>query len=100
VHVEPAAQVAEAELRGFLVVQQLVSSRRPSVTATVVGGTSNPQRGAASATALLRLGLADGLGINELAEYLGHHDPTFTLRVYGHMQQGRDEHARSIIDAA
>ena len=43
--------------------------------------------------------LADGLGINELAEYLGHHDPAFTLRVYGHMQLGRDEHARSIIDA-
>jgi integrase len=60
----------------------------------------NPQRGPASDAALLRLDhLADGLSITELAEYLGHHDPAFTLRVYGHMQQGRDERARSIIDA-
>ncbi len=46
----------------------------------------------------LPTGLADGLSITELAEYLGHHDPAFTLRVYGHMQQSRDERARSIID--
>ncbi len=26
--------------------------------------------------------LADGVSVKELAEYLGHHDPAFTLRVY------------------
>jgi integrase len=29
--------------------------------------------------------LADGVNIKELAEYLGHHDPAFTLRMYAHM---------------
>lgn len=42
--------------------------------------------------------LADGASIRDLAEYLGHHDPAFTLRVYGHMQQGSNERARAIID--
>jgi hypothetical protein len=36
--------------------------------------------------------------IAELASYLGHRDPGFTLRVYGHLQQGRGERARAIID--
>jgi hypothetical protein len=30
---------------------------------------------------------------------LGHHDPTVTLRVYGHLQKDTDERARSVIDA-
>lgn len=42
--------------------------------------------------------LTDGVSIAELASYLGHHDPAFTLRVYGQLQQGRADHARSIID--
>jgi integrase len=29
--------------------------------------------------------LAEGVSIKELAEYLGHSDPGFTLRVYAHM---------------
>ena len=29
--------------------------------------------------------LAGGVSIKELAEYLGHSDPAFTLRVYAHM---------------
>jgi integrase len=42
--------------------------------------------------------LADGASITELASYLGHHDAAFTLREYGHLQQGGGERARSIID--
>jgi integrase len=29
--------------------------------------------------------LAGGVSIKELAEYLGHADPAFTLRVYAHL---------------
>lgn len=43
--------------------------------------------------------LADGASIRELAEYLGHHDPSFTLREYGHMQPDSYDRARQIIDA-
>jgi integrase len=42
--------------------------------------------------------LADGASIRDLAEYLGHKDPTVTLRVYGHLMPGSHERARSIID--
>ncbi len=37
-------------------------------------------------------------GVIELAEYLGHHDPAVTLRIYGHMQQNSHDKARQIID--
>jgi integrase len=33
--------------------------------------------------------LAGGVSIKELAEYLGHSDPAFTLRVYAHMLRAR-----------
>ncbi|MEU4538486.1 tyrosine-type recombinase/integrase [Streptosporangium sp. NPDC023825] len=42
--------------------------------------------------------LPAGVGINELAEYLGHSDPAFTLRVYAHMQTTSYERAREAID--
>ena len=42
--------------------------------------------------------LGEGGSVNDLAEYMGHHDPAFTLRIYGHMQQGSEERARAIID--
>jgi len=42
---------------------------------------------------------ADGQGINELARVPRPPRPRLTLRVYGHTQQGRHEHARSIIGA-
>jgi integrase len=42
--------------------------------------------------------LGDGGSVNDLAEWMGHHDPAFTLRIYGHMQQGSEERARTIID--
>ncbi|MEU4513357.1 hypothetical protein AB0G05_27985 [Nonomuraea wenchangensis] len=34
----------------------------------------------------------------ELAEYLGHADPGFTLRVYAHLMPGSHDRARSAID--
>jgi hypothetical protein len=42
--------------------------------------------------------LADGASIRDLAEYLGHHDPSVTLRIYGHMLPGSHERARAIVD--
>lgn len=42
--------------------------------------------------------LAGGVSIKELAEYLGHHDPGFTLRIYAHMLPDSHDRARQIID--
>jgi integrase len=41
--------------------------------------------------------LAGGVSIKELAEYLGHSDPAFTLRVYAHMLPCSYDRARSVI---
>jgi hypothetical protein len=38
--------------------------------------------------------LAGGVSIKELAEYLGHKDPAFTLRVYAHMLPSSQDGAR------
>ncbi|MGS2618331.1 tyrosine-type recombinase/integrase [Micromonospora sp. LZ34] len=38
--------------------------------------------------------LADGVDIRELAEYLGHDDPGFTLRTYTHLMLSAEERAR------
>ena len=43
--------------------------------------------------------LSGGTNIRELADYLGHHDPSFTLRVYGHLQPDSHERARRAVDA-
>jgi integrase len=42
--------------------------------------------------------LADGVSIRELAEYLGHSDPGFTLRTYIHMLPDSHERAIRTID--
>jgi integrase len=42
--------------------------------------------------------LAGGVSIKELAEYLGHHDPGFTLRIYSHMLPDSHDRARRVID--
>ncbi|GAA2810069.1 tyrosine-type recombinase/integrase [Kribbella solani] len=42
--------------------------------------------------------LADGVNIKELAEYLGHHDPGFTLRMYTHMLPSSYDRARQAVD--
>lgn len=44
------------------------------------------------------LQLAGGTNIRELADYLGHADPAFTLRVYGHLQPDSHERARKAVD--
>ena len=41
--------------------------------------------------------LAGGVSIKELAEYLGHSDPAFTLRVYAHMLPSSHDRARVVI---
>jgi integrase len=43
--------------------------------------------------------LADGVSVKELAEYLGHHDAAFTLRVYTHLLPSSHGRARRAIDA-
>jgi len=42
--------------------------------------------------------LAGGVSIKELAEYLGHADPAFTLRVYAHMLPSSHDRARIVIN--
>ncbi|WP_433226882.1 tyrosine-type recombinase/integrase [Microtetraspora malaysiensis] len=42
--------------------------------------------------------LAGGVSVKELAEYLGHADPGFTLRVYAHLMPGSHDRARKAID--
>lgn len=40
--------------------------------------------------------LAGGVSIKELAEYLGHADPAFTLRVYAHLLPSSHDRARTV----
>lgn len=42
--------------------------------------------------------LADGVSIKELAAYLGHADPGFTLRIYTHLLPDSHDRARQAID--
>jgi integrase len=44
--------------------------------------------------------LRDGVDIRALAEYLGHSDPAFTLRVYCHLMPGSPDRMRQAIDRA
>ena len=40
------------------------------------------------------------MDIRALSEYLGHHDPGFTLRTYVHLMPDADDRARAAVDAA
>ncbi len=42
--------------------------------------------------------LEDGVNIKELSEYLGHHDPGFTLQMYTHMLPSSYDRARQAVD--
>jgi hypothetical protein len=42
--------------------------------------------------------LRDGVDVRTLAEYLGHSDPAFTLRVYCHLMPGSPDRVRQAID--
>jgi integrase len=44
--------------------------------------------------------LEAGTSIRALAEYLGHHDPGFTLRVYTHLMPESEDQGRAAIDTA
>jgi integrase len=44
--------------------------------------------------------LTDGLNPKAVADYLGHADPGFTLRVYGHVLPASEDRARAAIDKA
>ena len=44
--------------------------------------------------------LRGGGDVRTLAEYLGHSDPAFTLRVYYHMMPGSPDRVRQAIDRA
>lgn len=41
-----------------------------------------------------------GVSVRALAEYLGHADPGFTLRVYSHLMPDTEDRARAAVDAA
>ena len=57
-----------------------------------------PAQAFSTVATLLSTGFADGVSIRDLAEYLGHHDPSVTLRIYGHKSPGSHECARAIVD--
>jgi len=42
--------------------------------------------------------LHNGVDIRALAEYLGHTDPGFTLRVYAHLMLTASDHMRKAVD--
>lgn len=42
--------------------------------------------------------LEGGVSIRALADYLGHSDPGFTLRVYAHLMPESEERARTVVD--
>lgn len=44
--------------------------------------------------------LAGGVDIKALSEYLGHHDPGFTLRIYAHLMPSAEGRARKAIEDA
>lgn len=44
--------------------------------------------------------LEAGVSIRAVAEYLGHHDPGFTLRTYAHLMPEAEDRTRTAIDAA
>lgn len=44
--------------------------------------------------------LAGGVDIRALSEFLGHHDPGFTLRVYAHLVPDAVDRARLAVSAA
>ncbi|HEV2375329.1 MAG TPA: tyrosine-type recombinase/integrase [Streptosporangiaceae bacterium] len=44
--------------------------------------------------------LHDGVDIRALAEYLGHADPGFTLRVYTHLMPSAPDRMRAAVDRA
>jgi integrase len=44
--------------------------------------------------------LDGGVSIRALAEYLGHADPGFTLRVYTHLMPRSEDRTRAVVDAA
>jgi site-specific recombinase XerD len=44
--------------------------------------------------------LEDGVNIRALADFLGHNDPGFTLRVYAHLMPSAEDRARAAVDRA
>lgn len=44
--------------------------------------------------------LAGGVDVRALSEYLGHHDPTVTLRIYAHLMPSAEGRALKAIEAA
>lgn len=44
--------------------------------------------------------LDGGVSVRDLADFLGHADPGFTLRIYAHMMPTGPERARAVVDAA
>ena len=44
--------------------------------------------------------LAGGIDIRRLSEYLGHHDPAFTLSTYAHLMPDDEDRAPRLIEAA
>lgn len=80
------------------------------VTAGIIGEPTKDKRGRRRYVTTRREGthqlrhhyasvmLACGVNVKELAEYPGHHDPSFTLKIYAHMLPDSHDRARRAID--
>jgi len=44
--------------------------------------------------------LAGGVNVRDVSEYLGHHDPGFTLRIYAHLMPGAESRALRAVESA
>ncbi|MFD8776924.1 hypothetical protein [Streptomyces sp. NPDC059916] len=55
------------------------------------------QRSSTAATTSVSL-LDAGESIKALSEYLGHHDPSFTLRTYTHLMPNSEARTRAAVD--
>ena len=63
-------------------------------------GAQSGERNARSSSPLPSVLLDGGVSIRAVSEYLGHHDPGFTLRTYAHLMPDTEDRARDTIDAA
>jgi excisionase family DNA binding protein len=73
-----------------------VRYRQQDVEAWLRRGATRTSRGATMAWIRKR----PGVTVRALADYLGHVDPGFTLRVYAHLMPAAEGRARAAIDAA
>lgn len=82
-----------------LVAAGVIAPPKRSASGHLVYGTNRKYGRHALRHYYAAMQLAGGVNIRELADYLGHSDPAFTLRVYGRLQPNSQDRARQAVDA-